>query len=63
MVDNKTIGNMKLEHKINEGIFITGKTYCFKDVENNYINKAKGITNRIRIYTFSHNYLKYNREI
>ena len=43
MVDNKEIGKLKLEHKINKGIFITNKTYCLLDKDNNFINKAKGV--------------------
>jgi hypothetical protein len=43
MIDNKEIGKLKLEHKVKEGIFISGKTYCLYDDQGNFINKAKGI--------------------
>lgn len=42
-VDSKELGKLKLEHKVNKGIFITNKTYCLIDENNKFINKAKGI--------------------
>ena len=43
MVDSNILGKLKLEHTIKKGIFIAGKTYCFIDDKDNFINKAKGI--------------------
>lgn len=43
MVNEKELGKLKLEHKINKGIFITNKTYCIINDNNEFINKAKGI--------------------
>jgi DNA polymerase type B, organellar and viral len=44
MVNTKELGKLKLEHKVAKGIFITNKTYCLIDNNNNkFINKTKGI--------------------
>lgn len=42
MVNTNEIGKLKLEHEIQKGIFISGKTYCFITKNNELINKAKG---------------------
>lgn len=39
----KKLGDMKLEHIIQEGIFIAPKTYALKTVEGRLITKAKGV--------------------
>lgn len=43
MVDAKALGKLKLEHKIDKAIFISGKLYCIYDDKGNFINKVKGI--------------------
>lgn len=43
MVSSNEIGKLKLEHKVDKGIFITNKTYCLINNNNEFINKAKGI--------------------
>lgn len=43
MVNNKELGKLKLEHKIDRAIFISGKIYCFFDNKGNFINRAKGV--------------------
>lgn len=43
LVNKNELGKLKLEHIIKKGIFITGKTYCLIDENDNFINKAKGI--------------------
>lgn len=43
MISPKDLGKLKLEHKIDKGIFINGKTYCFITDKGEYINKAKGV--------------------
>jgi hypothetical protein len=43
MVSNKEIGKLKLEHKIDKGIFIGSKLYWFCNDKGVFINKAKGI--------------------
>lgn len=43
MISPKDLGKLKLEHKIDKGIFISGKTYCFITDKGEYINKAKGV--------------------
>lgn len=45
LVNNKKLGKLKLEHSIVKGIFITNKTYCLINSNNQFINKAKGINN------------------
>ncbi len=43
IVNAKEFDKLKLEHLIKEGIFITNKTYCLIDSNENFINKAKDI--------------------
>lgn len=43
IVNVKKFDKLKLEHLIKEGIFITNKTYCLIDSNENFINKAKDI--------------------
>lgn len=42
---NNLLGGLKLEAVIKKGIFISGKTYCYIDSENNFVTKAKGVSN------------------
>jgi hypothetical protein len=42
-VSSTELGKLKLEHIIQYGIFITGKTYCMINDKNKLISKAKGI--------------------
>jgi hypothetical protein len=37
------LGQFKLEHHIKEGYFISNKTYCIVDFNNNVVIKAKGV--------------------
>lgn len=43
MISSNEIGKLKLEHKIDKGIFISGKTYWLSDDNGEVINRAKGI--------------------
>jgi len=43
MVDPTSLGKLKLEHMVNKGVFISGKTYCIIDNNGLYINRAKGV--------------------
>lgn len=43
MVSSKEIGKLKLEHELEKGIFITGKTYWIRDHSGKSFNRAKGI--------------------
>jgi hypothetical protein len=43
MVSSNELGKLKLEHKISDGIFISGKLYSIIDSKGNNICKAKGI--------------------
>lgn len=43
MVSSNELGKLKLEHKIDEAIFISGKTYWLRDSNGKSFNKAKGI--------------------
>lgn len=51
MLSDKTLGKLKLEHEIKKSIFITGKTYCFYNVKNEFINKAKGVKSSFLTYS------------
>ena len=48
------IGQFKLEHEIEEGIFIDPKFYCLKLSENNYIFKNKGLVNSLSMDEYKH---------
>ena len=41
LVDPKALGKLKLEHVIDKGIFISGKTYCFMTKNGGFIKKLK----------------------
>lgn len=43
MVSSSELGKLKLEHRVKEGIFITGKTYFLKTTDNKTVIKAKGV--------------------
>lgn len=43
MVSPTELGKLKLEHNIDKGIFISGKTYWLSNNKGEVINKAKGI--------------------
>lgn len=42
---------LKLENKIEKGIFISGKTYCFINDQNQFICKAKGVKSNSLSYS------------
>lgn len=44
LVHPTKLGMFKLEHKVQEGIFITGKTYCLVLEDGTLIKRAKGVT-------------------
>lgn len=43
LVNNLDIGELKLEHKVKKGIFISNKTYCLINEKDEFINRAKGV--------------------
>lgn len=43
MVDNKALGKLKLEHFVEKGYFIAGKTYCLVLENGTCVIKAKGV--------------------
>lgn len=43
MISPNELGKLKLEHKIDKGIFISGKTYWLSNDNGEVINRAKGI--------------------
>lgn len=42
-ISKTEIGKLKLEHKIDRGVFINTKVYCIMDKGGNFINRAKGV--------------------
>ena len=51
LVDPNLIGKLKLEHTINKGIFISGKTYCLIDNNDKTIKRAKGVKSNSLVYS------------
>lgn len=43
LVSNNELGKFKLEYKVKEGIFISGKTYCLITQDGKFIKRAKGV--------------------
>lgn len=47
MISSTEIGKLKLEHEVEKGIFISGKTYCLvtktDKKDKKFVNKAKGV--------------------
>lgn len=43
LVSNNELGKFKLEYKVKEGIFISGKTYCLITQDDKLIKRAKGV--------------------
>lgn len=50
MVNDKEIGKLKLEHKVDKCIFISGKLYCLYGNFGKYINRAKGVKSTSLLY-------------
>nr|YP_009543519.1 DNA polymerase type B [Coniothyrium glycines]AYU74409.1 DNA polymerase type B [Coniothyrium glycines] len=50
MISPNEIGKLKLEHKVDEGIFISGKTYWLYNTKGKVVNKAKGIKSKSLSY-------------
>lgn len=46
IVSKNELGKFKLEHVIEKGIFISGKTYAFFNKQGEFINRAKGVSSK-----------------
>jgi len=51
LVDTNELGKLKLEHEIEKGIFIFGKTYCFYN-KGEFISKTKGVSSKNLTYEY-----------
>lgn len=59
MVNNKDIGKLKLEHKVKEAYFISNKTYCIIDNNDELTKKAKGVNrNQLTLKDYKDMYTK-----
>lgn len=59
MVNNKDIGKLKLEHKVKEAYFISNKTYCIIDNNDELTKKAKGVNrNQLTLKDYQDMYTK-----
>jgi hypothetical protein len=47
MIDSATLGKLKLEHHIREGIFVMPKVYYLEDTNGNVISKCKGYPGKL----------------
>lgn len=52
MVDSTTLGKLKLEHHIREGIFVMPKVYYLEDTDGNVISKCKGYPGKLSRESF-----------
>jgi hypothetical protein len=59
MVNNKDIGKLKLEHKVKEAYFISNKTYCIIDNNDELTKKTKGVNkNQLTLKDYQDMYTK-----
>ena len=51
IVDPNSLGKLKLEYTIKKAIFTGPKTYCFMDIEDKLIKRAKGVKSNSLVYS------------
>jgi hypothetical protein len=49
LIDNKTLGLMKLEHICKKAIFLTPKVYCLETLDDEFIYKVKGLKHEVEL--------------
>jgi len=47
LIDSATLGKLKLEHKIREGLFLMPKVYYLETEEGNIVTKCKGFSGKL----------------
>ena len=60
LVSTSELGKFKLEHKVKQGIFISGKTYCLITQDDKFIKRAKGVDTETLSYNDYVNLLNKN---
>jgi hypothetical protein len=49
LVDNKTLGKMKLENILKKAIFLAPKVYCLETIDSKIIYKIKGLKHSVEL--------------
>jgi hypothetical protein len=52
-IDSATLGKLKLEHVIKEGIFVMPKVYYLEDEDGSIVSKAKGYSGKLNSFRFN----------